>query len=505
MTGKSQDKVSVFVSYSHADTRPRSIVDMSRLGVLMSDVKHDLGIHDGRSPYRIVRDAEGALTAGDDIDETIAAAIDAADVGLVFLSRAYCRSENCRFELRRLVDKGKRIVLVELEEAWTTDDYPECDALRAELGDYLRVTVWGLHEGMPRRYGDPLPNMPYSEFMPEYFDAERKIVAALQKARREIEERRERAARDNPASAPAMSAPDEPVNVVMAAPTSDVKSVADRLERAYVAAGLSVLRLDRTEADTSPQELRRCVALGDVFVQVLGAFPGRRMEALDDTPFVIAQHDYAEAAGVEPAVWVGSEFDIAECGQAYADFLGKLVTHRTSFEDFETYTLRLVEDRKRLRESQVRRAEVQSQFAGGETPLVSIDAAEVDADLRDRIKDALEKHVYVDCIHYNSDMDTLSEAVQDNDAIVLVYGARPEGQKRAKAHFRFFRRLRKSVWNEQKQRFEIAFGDASPADGVPCPGGPDIHVIRVDDDVDPVSMSAFLASLGVARDGDARP
>ena len=504
MPDKSQDKISVFVSYSHADTRPRSIVDMSRLGVLMSDIKHDLGIHDGRSPFRILRDAEGTLTAGDDIDATVSAAIDAADVGLVFLSRGYCRSENCRFELQRLLEKGKRVILVELEEAWTTADYPEYDALRDRLSGDLRVMVWGTHDGLSRRYGDPLPNVKYSEFMSEYLEAERRIVDALYHARREIEAARGREAQAAGRPEPAGSAPDAPVNVVMAAPTSDVKAVADRLERAYVAAGVKVLRLDRTEADRDPEAAKRCIALGDVFVQVLGAFPGRRSEALGDRPVVIAQHDIAVDAGIEVSAWVAADFDMAECGEEYAAFLGRVVTHRTSFEDFETYTLRLVKDRQSLRDASDRRSRVRN-FAGGDVPLVSIDAAEVDADLRDRIKDALEKHVYVDCIHYETEMETLHEAVQDNDAIVLVYGARPEGQKRAKARFRYFRRLRRTVWDEQKQRMEIAFGDASPAGGVPCPSGPDIHVIRVDDDVDPVSMTAFLESLRMVAAEESRP
>ena len=52
---------------------------------------------------------------------------------------------------------------------------------------------------------------------------------------------------------------------------------------------------------------------------------------------------------------------------------------------------------------------------------------------------------------------------------------------------------------------EIAFGDASPAGGVPCPSGPDIHVIRVDDDVDPVSMTAFLESLRMVAAEESRP
>ena len=486
-------KISIFISYSHTDAKSRPSVDSSRLRELLADIKYDLNIHDSRSDFEILRDVENVIRISDDIDEKVGRSIEACDMAMVFLSAAYCRSESCEDELRKLADQGKRIFLIELDEIWANSPDHRLLNYRQRLEDTLGVRFWEEGDGRIELFGYPLPSAEEKAKKQRYHDAIRTLVRDIKSVGREI---RASGAHSAPDQAPAL--PDK-VDIVLAAPTSDVKSERDRLERAYLEVGLSVLRLDPGVAGLQADYIRDAASRCHVFAQILGGVPGRALADYDGKPSVIAQAEIAKEAGVETAHWITSDFEIAEAGETYATFLRGLSIHQTSFAEFEEYTIAAAKDKKERALSTQRRAERQQAMSWKDAPLVSIDSADVDADLRDRIKTALERYVIIDFVPHNSDMKLLSETVQDNDAIVLVYGIHNEGQKRARSHFRLFRRLGKTMVNDDAHHFEIAFGDGSEADDVPCPSGPGIHVIRVDENVDPVAMQRFLTSLGIAE------
>ncbi|MEM8848756.1 MAG: TIR domain-containing protein [Pseudomonadota bacterium] len=460
---------------------------------LLADLRYELGTDGTRRRFTVVKDNEGALRTGDWIDDRIDAQIAGSDIGLVFLSENYCRSDSCAKELRSLIGQGKTLVLVELDDTWTQSDDHLMVAIRDELAGLLAIRFWEEAGGARVRYGYPLPQTATGRSQEGYRQALQRLVDDIKALARDLRKAAPAATGTGDGEAPG----DAGVKIVLAASTSDTKAETDRLERVYREAGYGVVRLDRLAETLSAQAIRDGLARGDLFVHVIGAIPGRRIADYDDLPSSIAQHRIATETEIEIATWMAHDFDLAECGRDYADFLRGLATHQSNFEDFEAYSLKLAEKKKKALESEARQKEIKMQRPGTDPPLVSIDAAASDGALRDKIMAALNKHVHVDCIDYNASMEALSEAVQDNDAIILVYGEKVEGQKRAKAHFRFFRRWRRAVWNEENQRFEIAFGDAAPDTASPCPSGPGIHVIRIEDDIDPVSMQAFLTALGV--------
>lgn len=498
MAEAERSKVSVFVSYARADMEPRPNVNSSRLGELYAELKYDLGANDERSDIRFVRDSEGMIRLGDRIEETIGSNIEEADIALIFLSQHYCRSDSCELEIKKILSLNRKIFLVELDDTWATRDDHLMVPYRDELKDVLSARFWDKSDNSIRFYGYPLPTLAEEQSRKLYNGVLQSLGSDIRSASRSIKEaknaeRAESEHEENGGTPPSA----QHVNVVLASPTSDTKDETDRLEKSFENENFSVLRLDRVDVAPTAALMREYISSGDVFVQVLGSMPGRKIPEIAGKPSAIAQFELAEEAGIEIAAWISNDFDISECDDAHAQFLHRIVSHRSSFEEFETYVVKQVREKIRNAQSVERREQRRSMLQDPDTPLVSIDAAEADADLRDRIKRALDKHVDVDCIDFNTDFPGLKKAVRDNDAIVLIYGVRAEGQNRARAHWKLLRRLRTLVWNEEHQRFEIAFGDASPVGGLPCPTGPDIHVIRVDDEIDQSSMRRFLASLGV--------
>ena len=483
---------SIFVSYSHRDARHRPRFNSSRMGELLADLRYELGADGSDSPFQLIKDTEGALRTGDWIDEKIDQEIERSDIGLVFLSENYCRSTSCEKELRKFIELGKNLILVELDDSWTTSDTHAMAPLRDKLRGLLSIRFWTEEAGKILRYGYPLPQTATGHSQEGYRQQLQRLVDDIKSMSKTLPQKASTRAK------PAETAKDSSlVQIVLAASTSDTKDETDRLERVYLDGGFGVTRLDRVADTLSAEIIREHLAAAHLFVQVIGAIPGRRIEDCEGLPSSIAQHRIAKDAGIETAVWMPRGFDLAECGESYAEFLRTVVSHRSSFEDFETYSVKLARKKEETIQSELRREKIYEAVPGEFPPLVSIDSAQGDADLRDKITAALHKHVLVDYVDYNASMEALSESVRDNDAIVLVYGQTAEGQKRARAHFRFFRRWRKAVWNEEHQRFEIAFGDAAPKDATPCPSGPGIHVIPIDADIDEVSMGAFLSSLGV--------
>lgn len=350
-------------------------------------------------------------------------------------------------------------------------------------------------------HGYPLPQTATGAALEGYRKGVQRLVRDIKLIARELREAQPEpfAPEQNaePSQGPSEDGDANKVKIVLAASTSATKAETDRLERVYINAGYGIIRLDRFPAPLTADAIRGALEQGGVFVQLIGPVPGRRLEDFDDLPSTIAQHRLAAASEIDVATWMPQDFDASECGEDYAEFLKGLVTHRSSFEDFEAYSLKLAEKNQKELDSTLRQDAIRKRSPDSDPPLVSIDASRSDRVLSDKIQEALDDYVIVDHVPYNASMESLSEAVRDNDAIILVYGEEVEGQKRAKAHFRFFRRWRRTVWNEENQRFEIAFGDAAPETSMPCPSGPGIHVIRIDNTIDTDAMRGFLQALGV--------
>ena len=471
-----------------------------------------MGTDGMRKRFTIIKDDRGVLRTSDRINERLSKQMANADIALVFLSENYCLSESCEQELQNFVAQNKTLFLVELDNTWTTSDDHLLVPLREKLSDLLSIRFWEEVDGAQLRFGHPLPRIAKGRSQDRYQEMLYRLVDDIKSVARDLRQTSQEAAPVTTGSPvdPAVNtgqgtSPEtqgDGADIVLAASTSDTKALLDRLEGAYRHAGYGVIRLDRLPTPLTAADVQVALARGSVFVQVIGALPGRAMPDLNDLPASIGQHQLAVECGIEIAAWKPHEFDPSECGERYATFLKELATHRTNFEDFEKFTLKLADLKRKEIESRGRTDLIRKQTDLTDPPLVSIDAAYSDRDLRDKIKAALKDYVIVDHIDdQDGSIETLTEAVRDNDAIVLVYGDKVDGQKRAKAHFRIFRRLRRDFREEERQRFEIAFGDAAPETATPCPSGKGIHIIRIQDDIDEVSMQSFLAALGVERQG----
>lgn len=506
------EPTSIFVSYSHQDERPHPRLQSSRFGELLEELRHELGADGMRKRFTIIKDDGGALRTSDRINVRLSEQMASADIALIFLSENYCLSDSCERELREFVAQSKTLFLVELDDTWSTSDDHLLVPLREELGDLLSIRFWEEVDGKQLRFGHPLPRIAKGRSQDRYQEMLYRLVDDIKSVARDLRKKPNYSVTNESHGFAEPALQFEPFgaadegnngpNMVLASSTSDTKALVDRLEGVYRHAGYGVIRLDRVPTPLKATDVQVALAHGSIFVQVIGVLPGRPVPDMDDLPANIAQHRLAAEAGIEIAAWRPHEFDPSECGEQYAAFLRDLATHRTNFEDFEKFTLKLADLKRKEMESRGRTAQIRKQTDLTDPPLVSIDAAYSDRGLRDKIKTALKKYVIVDHIDdQDGSIETLTEAVRDNDAIVLVYGDKIEGQKRAKAHFRIFRRLRREFSEEERQRFEIAFGDAAPETATPCPSGKGIHIIRIRENIDEVSMQSFLAALGVQAEG----
>ena len=89
--------------------------------MILQDIEHELRTNDRRSEFAVLRDEQGMLFAGDNLDMEITAAIEEAHIGLILVSRSYCYSKECRKELVQLIQKQKKLCIVETENAWEGD------------------------------------------------------------------------------------------------------------------------------------------------------------------------------------------------------------------------------------------------------------------------------------------------------------------------------------------------------------------------------------------------
>jgi hypothetical protein len=481
-------QLKLFVSYCRADTEPRPGFNVSRVGRIMDEVKHELSCHSSRSRFKILRDVE-MVNVSENFRQKIQEAIAACDMAILFLSDNFCRSEECEAEFVQLVKAGKPLFLVETEPPFFNDGQDRIKKFREDVKDILFAKFWGIdNDQKPVRFGFPLPDASITR--DKYYQALDVLVTGLKARAAELPH----AADDQ----------DEDIQgryaVFVACPTTDVKSEAMRLASTLEADGHSVRAfdpdLDVRDANSFSDVLSNALAKCDIYVQLLGVTPGRSVPGTN-LRLVRAQYEMAKKAGKLAFIWRGAEFDMEELAPDYAAFLKEIAPacQIGNFVEFEEYLKKKVSDIAALRRSEARRAlRLQEPDVVASLPLVAIDAAPADRELAQKIADALAKYVNVDHLEYHLTGQSLADAVVDNNALILAYGLSTEGQKRTLAHFKLIRRP-KSEFNFKG--LELAVGNGAPSTAPPCPRGPNVHVISVADEVDSAAMCTFLRKLGV--------
>jgi hypothetical protein len=481
-------QVKLFVSYAHADFVARPPFNDSRVGQLLSDIKHDIGCYGSRPRFCILRDVEQLIQISQSIHGRIDAAIAECDAALVLLSENYCLSEECAKEFDQLVKCEKPIFVVETEDVSSTEFAEPLANHKAYMEEIRSARFWGMEDRRTIRFGYPMPHSDISKHRDKYVTALEELVAHIKDQAKDI------------LSAGELDRARLDLNYTMylASPTSDVKAEADQLEKAVEADGSSVLRIDpglvSGDATRLQAAFRDAIARCDIYVQLLGSTPGRSLGEGPASQLAAAQYAVATELGKRIYSWRKSGFDIGECRPDYSAFLSSVQSHLTSIEEFEQYVRRKAKDVQAHRESAERRKArgADSEVSGASLKLVAIDVAQADNHLARRITAALRSHVDIDTLAFDLDASALSEAVADNDAIILGYGPSEDGQRRAKAHFKI---IRKKKGEQKAKRFELAVGDAAPETAPPCPQGPDVHVISVRDEIDEAALLAFLTRL----------
>lgn len=480
--------VKLFVSYCRADTEPRPGFNVSRVGRMMDEVKYELGCHSSRSRFKILRDVE-MINVADNFRSKIRDAIADCDMAILFISENFCRSEECEAEFAQLVKAGKPLFLVETEPTLLDDEEDRIKKYRKEVEGVLVARFWGSDNNQKYvRFGFPIPDS--STNRDKYYEVLDTLVTGL-KAR----------ASKLPRSADDEEGPEVRYAVFVACPTPDVKPELLRLATSLEAEGHSLCafdpELDVRDADSFTAALSEALAKCDVYVQLLGATPGKAVPGTN-WRLVRAQYEMARKAGKPPFIWRAAGFDFEELAPDYGAFLKEIasVCQIGNFVEFEEYLKKKLNDLAAQRRSDARRAlRSQEPDVMSSLPFVTIDAARADSDLAQKIADALVRYVNVDYLDYDLTGQKLADAVADNNALVLAYGKSTEGQKRTQAHFKLIRRPTEEF---SFKGLELAVGNGAPRTAPPCPRGPNVHVITVEDEVDRVAMSAFLKKLGVS-------
>jgi hypothetical protein len=476
----------IFISYSHADLRPRPGFTVSRIGRILADLKYDLDYHSARCPFKILRDEEIA-SVSDNFRHAIKEAIAICDIAIVFLSPNYCASEECALEFGALIETEKPLFQVDTEPAWFNDDQNRVLNYQKVVKDIISVRFWELDSNRNVvRYGFPLPDID-SKTQEQYYDRLRMLVDGIKM----------RAARWH-----SEEESDRRYTVFMACPTLDVKPDAARLANTLKVDGHSVItfdpELDLYDADSFNDVVSKALGKCAVYVQLLGSMPRRYMPG-PNLRLVRAQYEVAKKSGKPTYIWWrASGFNIDECQADYAAFLKEiaLTCHAGNYLEFDSYLrkkLNSIVEQHKAEDRRVQRS--LSSDAKSSWPLVAIDAAAADRDLAEKIADALDKYVDVSNLDYDLSAGALAEAIVDSNALILAYGKSTEGQKRAQAHFNLVRRQKAEITFKS---LELAVGNGAPPTAPPCPRGPNVHVIAVADQVDAAAMFRFLKRLGVA-------
>lgn len=432
-----------------------------------------------------------------DIDASVIKLVDECDFGLVLLSDNYCLSENCEEEFLLLLEKEKPLFLVETEDVWDNNFEHRLEHVRDRVKRVIAVPFWGQIDGVSDHFGWPEPDTAEGERVSKYNESLWTLRAGIYARAKDF-----LAQSDAITTHGLSSHPTDGHTVYLACPTGDVKPYVDKLEAALHRDGHSVCRLDPSlfgkDAESAHTFLNEMIGEADVFVQVYGASPGRSTGDADNSPLVSAQHDLARDSCEHLCLWRSSKFDMEDCDPTYAEFLRDVACHISSFEEFVAYVRQQVSDLLKSKELASQRTDrMEGKPIVERRPFVAIDAARSDIRILQALHACLQEHVNVDSLPFDIGRSDLTEAVALNDAIVLVYGETAEGRKRVKSHYDMFRRDGSKL---ETGDLALAFGDAKPKppDIPPCPAGPNISIINVDElHVDEASIASFLTRLGI--------
>ncbi|UWQ59346.1 toll/interleukin-1 receptor domain-containing protein [Leisingera caerulea] len=487
----------IFCSYAWEDTEEIANLKTSWLGELHEAIELKLGTRNTRSPYRLLRDRDGIVFGGDSISQKIAAAILECDIALLFVSEAYILSPDCAKEARLLAEQDKTIIVVEMFMEWHKRPDSELGDLGQELrDDKLAIKFWEMYDASPRLIADPLPSRVSRQKYETFYDR----VHDLQKAiRHHAMELASRQGAPEAAPAPSSAESGQQFDLFLATPTTEEAQLTQRLKVAIESKGFSVAHFDLTDPNVTNgwglQDLLQIMQSCHHFAQVVGSVPGRADLLGSGNSLVLAQYEAALEAGHVAHILLRPGVEPSDCGETHRAFLERCGYQPSTFEDFESCLVKHLKEARQKAEALARREELIQAQEDSERKVIAIDFDPLDRDKYDLLSSVLRAHVLVgDAIMDNPDKAEMKAAVDENDAILVVYGKERGAQKRAKTHFQHYFRL---SGTKHQEYCKLAIGNAAPRSAPPCPEGPGVHRIDVRSGVDLKAVNDFLNSLGI--------
>jgi hypothetical protein len=307
----------VFVSYAHIDDEPLVGAQRGWVTTLVNNLETVVRQKLGSKDLALWMDHE--LAGNQPLTPAIMSALGNTAILLIILSPGYVGSEWCRRERQTFLNlvQGKREAGSQVFVVY--GDKLERSSVPAELADLIGYPFWiQEQEGKaPRTLGRPVPTPAETEYYSRVNQLGHELSQEL---------KRLRAARDAgvicapqgwaagglpPADMAAVCPPEGPT-VFLAEVTDDLETRREEVRRYLSQAGLNVLPqtyYPRDDAGAFAQAMKADLARCKVFVQLLGAFAGRKVPALPKG-YPELQHELAQAAGIRLLQWRSRNLDV---------------------------------------------------------------------------------------------------------------------------------------------------------------------------------------------------
>ncbi|HWE35930.1 MAG TPA: toll/interleukin-1 receptor domain-containing protein [Isosphaeraceae bacterium] len=301
------DKSDLFISYAHENNEPLFDGADRWVSRLHQTLRNSLAGKIGRSEdFEIWKDER--LRGNVPLTEQLEGRVRETAAILIVLSPSYMTSVWCRRELGRFLEAevGRRkgpstsIFVVEFDQAERPPD----------LADLLGYRFWAEREnGKTRTLGKPRLDASESLYFERLDDLTVDLVKELRRQRGAA------AATDGPAPMPVAAPPRPPgggATVYLAEATDDVDEERDEVRRFLVQFGYEVLPQSLYPRDNA--EVYRAAAAADVarcdlFVQILGEFPGKRLPGSEGS-LVGLQHECGIQLGKPVLQWRHPDVDL---------------------------------------------------------------------------------------------------------------------------------------------------------------------------------------------------
>lgn len=291
----------IFVSYAWVDNKPMFDQQKGWVSTLVDVIKTKLAQELGRNDFFDLWKDE-RLSRNEKITPEIEKAVTHSAILLIILSPGYIESDWCRIEREHFLraNPHHKIVIVD-RKAVSDKDRP--DALK----DILGYKFW--HQ---ENENEPVEIL--GELNP---DQDKRFYRSINKLIQDLvsEMKRLRAIHQKPEAqethATVSISEDSPA-IFLAEPTDDVYDLWEDLKDNFKREGINVLthRLPLDSSKDCCEVIQKKVSQANCFVQVLGAYPGPKIE--NTTAKTIFQYEMAAKAKLKIFQWCDPEMDVKD-------------------------------------------------------------------------------------------------------------------------------------------------------------------------------------------------